>query len=175
MKRTITLLAAFGLLAIGCHRGAQPPSHDELIQAIDSIERPLMQAAQLESVDTAKGHQIIGLYVQFADLFPDDSLAPTYLHRAAQVSNGMEEIDNMTALYDRVINNYPEYEHLDECFYEKGLALDNAGRKDEARTAYQQFLDEYPDHFLADDIRKAVQLLDMSDELLLEFLSGDGQ
>ncbi|MBQ1409513.1 MAG: hypothetical protein IIY87_07135, partial [Bacteroidales bacterium] len=72
---------------------------------------------------------------------------------------------------DRVIDNYPDYEKHDECYYEKGIALDNAGYKEQARQANQDFLETYPDHFLAEDIRKAIPLLDMSDELLLEFLN----
>ena len=72
---------------------------------------------------------------------------------------------------EAIIDNYPNYSQLVECYYEKGIALDNAGRKDEARIAYQEFLEEYPDHFLANDIRKALPLLDMSDELLIDYLS----
>ena len=131
-----------------------------------------MNSAMLESIDTAKGNQLLSLYIQFADTYPTDTLAPVYLHRAAQIATGMGLIDDMGVCYDRVIDNYPNYSKLDECFYEKGLSLDNAGRKDAARIAYQEFLDEYPDHFLADDIRKAIPLLNMSDELLLDFLSG---
>ena len=55
--------------------------------------------------------------------------------------------------------------------YEKGINLDNAGRKEEARKAYQEFIDEYPEHFLTEDIKKAIKLLDMSDEQLNEFLN----
>ena len=110
----------------------------------------------------------------FADTYPTDSMAAPYLHRAAHVALSMDLIDDMVKCYDRIIDNYPDYEKLDECYYEKGIALDNAGRKEEARKAYQDFLDEFPDHFLADDIRKAISLLDMSDELLLEYLNQNG-
>ena len=169
-KSTITIaLAALALAA--CNRGPQEPTRDELAQSIDSIEAPLMNAAQMGSVDTAEGNKIIGLYIQFADAFPTDSMAAPYLHRAAQVAGGMGHIDDMTAYYDRVINNYPDYANLDECYYEKGIALDNAGRKEEARKAYQEFLTEYPDHFLANDIQTSLSLLDMSDELLIEYLN----
>lgn len=168
-KSTFSLLAALLALA-ACNNGPKEPSRDELAQCIDSIEQPLMNAAQIESIDNEQGQKILDLYTQFADAFPTDTMAATYLHRAAQVANGMGLIDEMTTYYDRVIDNYPDYARLDECFYEKGIALDNAGRKDEARKAYQAFLEEYPDHFLAEDIRRALPLLDMSDEMLLKHL-----
>lgn len=157
---------------VACNHTTKELSHDELINAIDSIETPLMNNIMLEGMDSTQGMQIYALYIQFADSYPSDSLTPCYLHSAAKVATSMGLIDNMLECYDRVINNYPNYEKMDECFYEKALALDNAGRKNEARLAYQEFLDEYPEHFLAEDFRKALRLLDMSDELLLDFLSG---
>lgn len=172
MKKTLLItFSAILAFTVACNRSSKEPTREELFTQIDTIESPLMKAAMLESVDTAKGNKLIALYVKYADTYPDDSLAATYLHRAAKVCVGMYRIDDMVTYYDRVIDNYPEYEHLDECYYEKGLALDNAGRKNEARKAYEEFLEEYPDHFLADDIRNAIPLLDMSDELLYEFLT----
>lgn len=170
MKKSILTIAIATIALTACNNGHKAPTHDELVQEIKAIETPLMEAAQIESIDTAKGNELLVLYTQFADAFPDDPMSATYLHRAAQVAGGMDRIDDMTAYYNRVINNYPDYAKLDECYYEKGIALDNAGRKEEARKAYQEFLDEYPDHFLAEDIRKALPLLDMSDELLLKHL-----
>ena len=171
MKKSIIYLTAAVLALAACNHKPQEPTRDELAGTIDSIETPLMESAMLESIDTAKGNQLLGLYVKFADAFPTDTLAPTYLQRAAQVADGMGLIDDMVTYYDRVIDNYPDYAHLDECYYEKGIALDNAGRKEEARKAYKAFLEEYPDHFLAEDFRKALQLLDMSDELLIEYFN----
>lgn len=171
MKKVSLLICAVALLtAIGCKQAPNKMSHDEMLAAIDSIEKPLMGTVNYQPIDTVKGRALIDLYVEFADTYPDDSLAAHYLHMAAQVCNGMDLIDDMVTYYDRVIDNYPDYIHLDECYYEKGLALYNAGRNDSARDAFQQFLDNYPDHFLADDIRKAIPLLDMSDELLIKHL-----
>ena len=174
MKRTIITITAAVLLSVaGCNRTPAVPSHDELLKSIDSIEKPLMEAAQFENVDTLKGRQLVDLYVQFADAYPDDSLTASYLHKAASVCNGMGLIDEMVTYYDRVIDNYPDYELLDECYYSKGIALDNAGRKEEARKAYEDFLEVFHDHFLADDIRKALPLLDLSDEMLIKYLNSN--
>lgn len=170
LAKVVVLAAAATLAFSSCRHTPKEPTRDELAHTIDSIEAPILHNARLESIDTAQGNQLVSLYVQFADAFPDDSLAPSYLHRAAQVANGMNLIDDMTTYYDRVIDNYPEYEKLDECYYEKGIALDNAGRKDEAREAYTEFLEAYPTHFLVNDIRIALQMLDIRDEMLMEYL-----
>lgn len=171
MKKILLTIAAACLLVAACNNKPKEPSHDELISTIDSIEPTLMLATPLAQVDTALGNSMMSLYLKFADNYPEDSLTPYYLHHAAQLALSMDLIDEMVDCYDRVIDNYPDYEKLDECYYEKGIALDNSGRKEQARQAYQDFLETYPDHFLAEDIRKAIPLLDMSDELLLEFLN----
>ena len=171
MKKIALAISVMATLAFAsCNNKTDTPDHDALAHTIDSIETPLMMEAQVASIDTAKGRQLVELYVQFADAFPQDSLAATYLARAASVSNGMGNIDDMVEYFDRVINDYPDYEHLDECYYVKGIALDNAGRRDEARETYQAFLDLFPDHFLAEDIRKALPLLDKSDQWLIDSL-----
>lgn len=170
MKKSIIPFAIALLAITACDNAPQEPTRDELAQTIDSIEKPLIEATSLESVDTAQGNNLIDLCLKFADSYPTDTLAPVYLQSAAQVACGMGLIDDMSAYYDRIIDNYPDYARLDECYYAKGIALDNAGRKEEARKAYIEFLDEFPDHFLAEDIRRALPLLDMSDEMLLKHL-----
>jgi len=170
-KIAIAIGVVLTLTFTACNRGPQAPDHDTLAHTIDSIEAPIMEAAQIASIDTAKGRQLVELYVQFADAFPKDSLAATYLARAASVSNGMGNIDDMVTYFDRVINDYPDYEHLDECYYVKGIALDNAGRRDEARATYEAFLDLFPDHFLAHDIQQAIMILDKSDQWLIDTLT----
>ncbi len=171
MKKTaIAMGVLFALTFTACNRGSQAPDRDELAHTIDSIEAPVMQMAQLASIDTAEGRKLVELYVQFADAFPQDSLAATYLARAASVSNGLGNIDDMVTYFDRVINDYPNFEHLDECYYVKGIALDNAGHREEARETYKAFLDLFPDNFLAEDIRKALPLLDKSDQWLIDSL-----
>ena len=164
----LILVAAAAMFA-ACNHSSQEPTRDQLAATIDSIESAIATAVQVESIDTTEGNNIITLYLEFADTYPTDSLAPFCLHHAAQVANGLDRIDDMVTYYNRVIDNYPDYAKLDECYYEKGIALDNADRKDEARKAYQEFLEKYPDHFLTDDIRGAISLLDFSDEMLIEY------
>ena len=171
MKKALLPIAAAALLIVACNNAPKELTQDQLRDSIETLDTLIMSASPLAPVDTAVGNSMLSMCIQFADTYPDDTMTAAYLHRAAHVAQSMDRIDDMVACYDRIIDNYPDYEKLDECYYEKGIALDNAGFKDQARKAYQDFLDEYPDHFLADDIRKAISLLDMSDELLLEFLN----
>lgn len=170
MKKTTLAIAATFLLFVACNNSPKELSHDQLYDSIESLDSLLLTAPPMKPVDTTLGNNMMSLCIMFADKYPDDSLAAHYLHRAAYLAQSMDLIDDMVTCYDRIIDNYPEYDKLDECYYEKGIALDNAGRKDQARKAYQDFLDVYPDHFLADDIRKAIPLLDISNEFIIDII-----
>lgn len=163
------LIIACALCMAACHNAPQAPDRDTLVGDISSLEAKTDQ--QTFRVDTAVASQLLDLYTSFADAFPEDSLAPLYLESAARLSFNLDDLDGMVAAYDRIIDNYPDFERLDECYYEKAINLDNAGRKEEARQAYNEFLEVYPDHFLANDFRTALQLLDLSDELLIQHLT----
>ncbi len=166
MKKITLFSVCFLLIVASCQQKAKELTREELRHTIDSIEAPVRDAVLVESVDTAVGNNLVRLYVQYGDRFPEDSLSALYISRAAEISLSMGNIDDMVTYFDRVINEYPDFDHLDECYYTKAVALDNAGRRQEARAAYEAFLEVYPDHFLAEDIRKAIPLLDKSDQWL---------
>lgn len=165
-------LAALCLMALAsCKGGSKTPSAEELAAQIESLETQSITDPLTLRVDSAQGAQLLELYSLYANTYPTDSLAPVFLEHGAKLCADMDNIDGMVQYYDNIIDNYPDYSNLDECYYTKGILLDNSGRKDEARKAYEDFLEAFPDHFLADDIRRAIPLLDMSDELLIQHLN----
>jgi outer membrane protein assembly factor BamD len=56
--------------------------------------------------------------------------------------------------YEEVVNEYPDYERLDEVLYRLSQCLDAAGRKAEALPHLDQLLGEYPQSPYADDAKK---------------------
>jgi tetratricopeptide (TPR) repeat protein len=48
------------------------------------------------------------------------------------------------ALYDRILETYPNYEHNDRVLYQKARAFDELGRPDEAIAVTEQLISEYP-------------------------------
>src|SRR5262245_48489403 len=48
------------------------------------------------------------------------------------------------ALYDRILDTYPQYEHNDEVLYQKARALDELGRIDEAIGVVESLIASYP-------------------------------
>lgn len=160
MKRTIALLAAVLLLA-SCG-----PNREKQLKAIEEQEQAL-SALDMISEDSELDN-LLTRYRTFANDFPDDSLAPVYMQRAADLCISLGEQEQAVALLDSVIDLYPGFEDLGGCWFLKGYAYETAEQYDLAREAYTYFVENYPEHSLANDTRKTLPYLGMSPEEMLE-------
>lgn len=161
MKNRFLLYAITLLLLAACG-----PNRDKEIQAIEEHEQGL--STLTVSTDDSEFEALIGLYRTFAKHFPDDSLAPVYLMRAADASISVGHADQAVALLDSVIRIYPGFEDIGGCWFLKGYAYETAEQFDQAREAYTYFVDNYPDHYLAADTRKTLPYLGMTAEEMFE-------
>ena len=153
MKRTL-LIAATLLLAAACH---QSPNRDKAIDEIRTAEKAL---SQLNIVtDEQRAHDLIALYQHFADNFPEDSLAPVYLQKSADISLNLGDYEQALTILDTLIAG---------CVFLKGQAYENNEQYDLARQTYTQFVTDYPDHVLAPDTRKMLPYVGLAPEEMLE-------
>lgn len=133
-----------------------------------------MQEANLSAMDYLTDDtdisEILTDYRSYARHYSNDSLAPVYLMRAADICNSVGKYEEAIGLLDTIIGLYPGYEDMGGCWFLKGLAYENAGEIDSARAAYTYFVDNYPEHSLAPDTRKMLDLVGMSPEDILEIL-----
>ena len=121
-------------------------SHDAL--GLDYMKNP-------QSADS-----LIDMYIAFADTYPDDSLAPAFLNRAANVECLKGSFDKAIEYANRVINGYSGYESLDDCILTLAKAYELSQMPQEAKATYLMFIELYPEHPLTDDLKRTVQLLD---------------
>ena len=162
MKRTGLLICALcALLMVACG-----PNRKESIAEIKAYETQL----QTLTVEEAKADSIIVLYVNFANNFEEDSLAPMFLMKAADVAINLGRSNEGIEYLDRVIDEYPDFKDLAGCYFLKGYAYEKAGELESARAAYSYFIETYPDHVLANDTRAILPYLGLSPEDLLELL-----
>lgn len=160
MKRIVLCLMGIALLA------ACTPSRDKQIKAIEEHEQML---STLDiSADDSKAVEMTDLYRQFAADYPDDSLAPVYMMRAADLYINMGQTDQAIELLDSIISQYQGFEDLAGCMFLRGYAYESNEQYEEARAAYEQFVEEYPDHYLAQDTKKMLPYIGMSPEAMFE-------
>lgn len=160
--RTFVCLSAT-LLLLACTGNKRQTALENISKFEDSIDI----ANSIISVDN--GMRLIDLYTTFSTQFPDDSLAPQYWHRAAQVAANIHRPDLALQYLDSVTVKYPDYKDVAVCAFYKGFVLENvAGDLENARFAYQEFIDKYPNDPLADDARISIENLGLTPEQLLE-------
>jgi tetratricopeptide (TPR) repeat protein len=70
---------------------------------------------------------------------PAAPVAPLADGSAAPPAGPLEAI----ALYDRLLAEYPDYEHNDQVLYQKSRAYDELGRTEEAMATMERFVSEY--------------------------------
>lgn len=161
MKRIATVIILAATLLVACG-----PSREERIEQIEDFEDSIFESAV--AADEATADQLTALYTAFADKYPDDTLSPQFLLKAAEIQGNVLHTDNSIALYDRIINNYPDFEDLPICYFLKGIAYESDSQFEKARQAYQTFVDKYPDHYMADQTRKMIPLVGKSTEEMLD-------
>lgn len=163
MKKSLFFAATLTLLLASCG-----PNRQERIDAIEAFEDSIMENSILATREVAD--QIIPMYIAFADKYPNDSLAPIYLMKAGETASNVLETSDAIEYFDRIIANYPDFSEVPMCFFLKGNAYELNNNIEEARAAYQEFIDKYPTHWMADQIQKSLPYLGMPAEEMLEHI-----
>ncbi len=140
------------------------PETDALKASIEKMEVDIKQDVEM---DTAVARKLTDAYLEYADLHPEDSIAPYYLSRAAEIYKEMPG-KALTAVvtYNRVITEYAESPLAPRAVFMIGFVFDDK-LHDSTRAvkSYSHFLEQYPDHPMAADAR---QLLEMLSDTLSE-------
>lgn len=160
MKRILICLAATALL-VACG-----PNRDKEIKTIEEHEQAL-STIDISS-DDSEAMQVVDMYCKFANDFPEDSLAPVYLMRGADLCINLGYTEQAINMLDSIIEQYPGFEDIGGCYFLKGYAYDVAEQFDQAREAYTYFVENYPDHDLAADTRTVIPYLGMTPEDMFE-------
>lgn len=120
-------------------------------------------------IDKAKAFELVDLYVDYANSYPDDSMAVEYLFKGAEFCLNLGEGQRAITLYDRVIQEYPDFRKVPECLFLKGYVYENyLGDLNNAKAIYLEFIEKYPDNEFADDAEISIQNLGKSPEELIK-------
>ena len=163
-KNIIAILALF--LTAACGNKNETPDRDLLVDSIEVMEQGLANFSVNADID--KANHMVALYSLFANSFPDDSLAPIYMLRAAEIGINIGNFETSIATLDSIMELYPGYEDIPLCQFMKGSAYEQNQQYDLAREAYTEFVEKYPDHVLAPDTRKMLPYIGLTPEEQLE-------
>ena len=169
MKRiTLILCAACAILLASCGG----PNREQSIKEIEQCENLLMSDAAMAGIDMNKATEMVTLYKEFVHNFPNDSLAPIFLYKAADISYNTNHVDSAIALFSRITEEYEDFAELGTCYFMIGEGYNTLGKFEEAQAAYENFVRLFPDHPLAADTRYLLEnkMIGMSPEQALEMI-----
>lgn len=170
MKKIVLAIIGMGLM-VSCGSKNEVPDRDVLVDSIEAMEQNLMNASI--SMDFQKADSMIALYNLFANNYPDDSLAPIYMFRSAEIGINTGNFEVAISTLDSIMELYPGYEDIAMCQFMKGWAYELNQQYDLAREAYTEFVEKYPDHMLAADTRKTIPNIGLTPKEQLEAVLGN--
>jgi outer membrane protein assembly factor BamD (BamD/ComL family) len=165
MKNTFILIITTAVLLFSCK-----PSKEKLLQNIQQSETELFKHNQGEiSFDSVKANKLITDYELFASGFKEDTMSPEYLFRAADLYRSLRKPTQSLLLHDRIINEFSNSSRAPYSLFLKGFLYENdINDLNKAKDMYESFLEKYPNHQLADDVRFSLRNLGKSPEELIK-------
>lgn len=151
-------------------QSATPITSDTLTEgeALQNLYREADSLMNIGAINLDK----MGEYVQRATVYtqahPDDTLASKYLFFAAvfqmkiagaQPDEGSrnEQFFQSIAIFDTLIAQYPNFPHLDYCYWYKGTIYENLKRVSDAEGEYRTLVHRYPQSALAKGVEQYLQ------------------
>jgi outer membrane protein assembly factor BamD (BamD/ComL family) len=147
--------------------------HENSIVEIKKLEAEMHKSAEINNVTAGLAIQA---YSDFAGNFPDDSLSPDYLFKAAEIATATQQYPQALTYYKTITDKYPQFKLNKESLYLQGYLLDNFLNDDaKAKLIYEQVITKYPASSYASDAKAAINNLGKSDEeLIKEFKKKNG-
>ncbi len=167
MEKIVLLL--FLASAVACQPGGAT-GKDTLIKEIASLETELLKTGDAtKNADVAL--QLVKQSELFANKFPQDSLTPVLLYKAADVSRGLGNFGKSVELWGSVWRNHPSYEKAPMALFLQGFTFDSDLRDTAMATKYyREFLHQFPDDVLAAQVKQLLAVVEKNpDDLIKEF------
>ena len=159
---TVVVMAFFG-----CHNASE--------QALDAIRKAESELYPDSTMmpDAEKAKNIIALYSDYAAKYPEDTLSPGFLFKAADVSSKINLTNQAIELFGKFIEQYPSHPNASYALFLQGFIYENQMVDPaKAKPYYEKFLSQYPDHPLTQDVKFSLENLGKSpEELIREFES----
>jgi len=103
------------------------------------------------------GMEMIQAYTDYANAWPKDTISAEFLFKGAEIAMNLNQSGMAIDYYNRILLNYPDYSRRPYCMFLQAYILENQMKKyDLAKTRYQEFLDTYPKHPLAESAQAAI-------------------
>jgi outer membrane protein assembly factor BamD (BamD/ComL family) len=154
-----SILAGLILLILtACHSPKEKAlANIKTMEASDTIFTP-------KSIEDMKA-----AYLDFANKYPDDELAPEFIFKAAQRCNATGEHQEAITLFNSIIEKYPKHKIGEEALFLQGYIYENSLQDNaKATEVFTRFIQKYPNSELAEDAKLEIENMGKSPEEILQ-------
>ena len=168
MLRYFIILSSLNLIVASCNLNT---NNSEVTEKKISLAEQELFSGDITSPDIEKAKVLVSMYIEFANLHPKDSISVEYLFKAADISMNFGAAKKTIGIFNRMINEYPEYRNISTVYFLKGFVYEDQLRDYQmAKNCYMEYIEKYPNSVFADDALISLQNLGKSpDELIEEF------
>jgi TolA-binding protein len=164
-KIYIVLLIALSAFVYSCKSGKE-----KLAESITSQEQKLFNDSS-KMLNAAAATEMLKSYKEFAEKYPDDTLAANYLFKAGDLASGMKHYKEAIDLFTEFLKKYPDHRKAPVSLFMLAFINDNNLRDvEKAKMLYSEFLQKYPTNQLASSAKASLDQLNMglTDEQLIK-------
>ncbi len=138
---------------------------EKITAEIESLEKDIAKA---EVLDKEKAQNIINKYLNYANKYPNDTITPEYLFKAAEIAMNSEQPHNSVRYLQKIEQEYPEYINYPTCIFMIGHIYDYYIKDfNKAKDYYNKYINDYPKHTFVEDAKSAVMFIGIEDEELI--------
>lgn len=142
---------------------------DSAKATISQLEKDIKEHDEL---DTAIANILIADYESYYSDFPEDSISPYYISRAADIYKEMPgKVLKSITTYNRVIKTYPEHPLAARSTFMIGFVFDTKlNDKERAAKSYTHFIETYPNDPMKADAQNLLNMIQdtLSPEQMVE-------
>lgn len=173
MRKTVFFNSIFflALVLLSCSNGK-----NQLLKDIKAKEKIVSESID-DVFDKSTAESLRNDYIDFSERFQEDSLAPVFLHKAAELAINLNMPQEAVSTIDTLINRYPDYEFLPDAWFFKGFIQETyLNDQGAAKNTYMSFIQRFPKHEMAPQVQFSLENIGKSaDELLEEFMRKNQQ
>ncbi|MCQ2306266.1 MAG: hypothetical protein MJ000_01710 [Bacteroidales bacterium] len=157
---TPLLIVAVSMMLLSC-------GNENLSDRIAKLEK---QAFSTESaVNPEIAEQLVDVYCDFATQNPENQQSAEYLFKAVDVSMNFDNPVKTFDIIDRLVQEYPDYEKTPMAVFVKGFIYETRYNNiEQAKAAYEKYLELYPEGEMAADCRASIENLGLTPEELVK-------
>jgi len=120
-------------------------------------------------MDPTLAKELIEKSVHYATTYKDDPRSPAYLFRSADVAKGLGMPDKAIELWGVLKKSYPDHQKTPSALFLQGFTYENDfNNYEKAKEVYTEFLQLFPDHPLAVQVKAVLKTLGVPPEELVK-------